>query len=118
MTNFDFDMDSKPRRTKEQVEDTNGALIQENLQVDETAVKRKTETDTTNGKNTDFKKPKPFFTKKKSDSDDESADDEDVNEDKNGSSTTLYTSKAINQQPGHTGFLTFATLLHKKYLNI
>ena len=70
----------------------------------ETAVKVKPATDTTNGKNNDFNKIK--------------SDSDDVNEDKNGSSTTLYTSKEINQQPGHTGFLTFATLLHKKYLNI
>ncbi len=27
----------------------------------------------------------------------------------------VYSSKAINIQPGHTGFLTFATLLHKEY---
>ena len=57
MTNFDFDMDSRPRRTKEQVEDTNGALVKEDLPVDETAVKRKPETDTTNGKIADFKEP-------------------------------------------------------------
>ena len=32
-----------------------------------------------------------------------------------GNKESVYTSKAINIQPGHTGFLTFATLLHKDY---
>ena len=32
------------------------------------------------------------------------------------SSTAIYSAKAINQQPGHTGYLTFATLLHKDYI--
>lgn len=29
--------------------------------------------------------------------------------------SAMYSAKPINIQPGHTGFLTFATLLHKDY---
>ncbi len=32
-----------------------------------------------------------------------------------GGKAGVYSCKAINIQPGHTGFLTFATLLHKEY---
>jgi hypothetical protein len=46
--------------------------------------------------------------------DDDDDDDDDLN--KNGYIVSRYAAKAINQQPGHTGFLTFATLLHKDYL--
>jgi hypothetical protein len=44
-------------------------------------------------------------------------DDELCDRDKANSAAKgfTYTSKAINIQPGHTGFLTFATLLHKDY---
>jgi hypothetical protein len=51
---------------------------------------------------------------------DNNDDDDDQEEDdylnKDGNIVNRYAAKAINLQPGHTGFLTFATLLHKDYL--
>jgi hypothetical protein len=45
----------------------------------------------------------------------ESNDDDDDDENGDCPAVTKYAAKAINSQPGHTGFLTFATLLHKEY---
>ena len=50
--------------------------------------------------------------KKENESDNESNDDE---LDEDVPRVVQYAAKAINSQPGHTGFLTFATLLHKDY---
>lgn len=70
-------------------------------------------------KETDNKNKKKWIKKaknyKKDDSESESEDDDTDDE---GSVAKQYTAKPINIQPGHTGFLTFATLLHKEYLKI
>ena len=50
--------------------------------------------------------------KKENESESESNDEE---LDDDTPRVVQYAAKAINSQPGHTGFLTFATLLHKDY---
>lgn len=56
-------------------------------------------------------------TKKKSARRD-SEDSDFSGDEENEITTALYSAKPINIQPGHTGFLTFATLLHKDFSNI
>ena len=63
--------------------------------------KSEQKTDNKNGNNQNRKRPN-----------DDSDNDSDYQE---GLTTSMYSAKPINLQPGHTGFLTFATLLHKDY---
>ena len=54
--------------------------------------------------------------KRKSDRDENNSDSDESDEESDaGPAKCQYAAKAINMQPGHTGFLTFATLLHKEY---
>jgi tRNA (adenine57-N1/adenine58-N1)-methyltransferase len=94
MPNFDFNMDMKVTN-----ETTNQS---ENVNSDEN--KRKEACNHNENKNSNKKH------KKSTDS-----DEDDDNSD-NVSNESIFTAKAINLQPGHTGFLTFATLLHKDFL--
>lgn len=91
MPDFNFDMDSI--KVKKIDEDAGGGVTEE--KIDEQPAKKRSRT---NGGD---------------DEDDE--DDDEENGDDGGSSK--YAAKPINQQPGHTSFLTFATLLHKDFLN-
>lgn len=54
-------------------------------------------------------------TKANDDDDVDNENEESESDSENGAKTTVYTAKPINLQPGHTGFLTFATLLHKDF---
>ncbi|RMZ96371.1 tRNA (adenine(58)-N(1))-methyltransferase catalytic subunit TRMT61A [Brachionus plicatilis] len=54
---------------------------------------------------------KPAVKRTKNATNDSEESDEEIDE----STSTRYTAKPINIQPGHTGFLTFATLLHKNF---
>ena len=47
--------------------------------------------------------------------DEEENGGEEVDKNKNGLVVSQFVAKPINIQPGHTSFLTFATLLHKDY---
>lgn len=105
MQNFDFNMDIRPRREEEAAAEEGQEANNGNDKNDEEASKRKQETDKKKSKK-----------KKSSDSDNEESES---SEDENKQDClSVFTAKAINLQPGHTGFLTFATLLHKKYLNV
>ena len=66
-----------------------------------------------NKRNNKSKKRKEKKDENDSNSESDENDDEDENEDR--PAVVKYAAKAINSQPGHTGFLTFATLLHKEY---
>ncbi len=55
--------------------------------------------------------------KKRKNQDNNNSDD-DLDGDNFDGNSSLFTAKAINLQPGHTGFLTFATLLHKNFQQI
>ena len=100
MQNFDFNMDQRqPAGVKEDAAEDTGNN-QEN--------KRKE----TNEK----KNNKKFKSNKNGDNEEDEANESGSDLDNNdGSVVTHYTAKAINLQPGHTGFLTFATLLHKDF---
>ena len=111
MQNFDFDMDSKP---------VVAAKAESNEIAPETTAANQEETDS--NKRKDFKKPvKNTKRTKKSNENSNSSGSESECEDeslKNGLVSTIFAAKAINIQPGHTGFLTFATLLHKDFLEV
>ncbi len=47
--------------------------------------------------------------------DNKNSDESEDEVDDEGVTKAMYSAKPINIQPGHTGFLTFATLLHKDY---
>jgi hypothetical protein len=108
MTDFDFNMDMKPKNATKETQET--TTLNE---ADET-VKRK-QSDETNKDSEIHKKTKnEKINIRKSTADSDASEDDESN--KNCLTSSIYTAKAINQQPGHTSFLTFATLLHKKYL--
>ena len=94
MPNFDFNMDMKvSNEANDQVDTVNS---------DEN--KRKEPGNNNENKNSNKKQ------KRSTDSDEDDTNGDDV------SNESIFTAKAINLQPGHTGFLTFATLLHKDFL--
>lgn len=69
-----------------------------------------------NKKNNKSKKRKDGKDENESKSESENEDDDDDDDDNlSRPAVVKYAAKAINSQPGHTGFLTFATLLHKEY---
>jgi len=94
MPSFDFNMDMRmSNETNDQADNVNNE-----------EAKRKEPGSNSDNKNSN-KKPK-----RSTDSDEEDANSVDE------SNESIFTAKAINVQPGHTGFLTFATLLHKDFL--
>lgn len=104
ISNFDFDIDIRNAKKREDFfkkkeEEANGSKQQQ--QSGEEVSKK-------NFKNN--KKPK--LVKNEESNDEEDDEDSEVDE-QDKTQTITYTAKPINQQPGHTGFLTFATLLHK-----
>ncbi len=102
MTDFDFDMDKK-RKEENENENENG----DNEECSDSLKRKQLD---------NAQKSKRSCKKKNDESEDENdLGGEDL--DKNGLTSTIYTAKPINLQPGHTSYLTFATLLHKKYLN-
>ncbi len=68
-----------------------------------------------NKKNNKSKKRKDNKDENESISESDNEDDDDDDDNLNRPAVVKYAAKAINSQPGHTGFLTFATLLHKEY---
>lgn len=135
MQNFNFNMDWKPtgQRSKEttgQVDSTTSTVKEsqpakinddecmKDVESAEAAVSDRKEAHNKQkqGKSGAKKRPKKS-NENESDSDqDESSSDLDTPVQQNNPSAPVYTAKAINLQPGHTGFLTFATLLHKDFL--
>lgn len=112
MTNFDFDMDNRQKKIEEKnKKEAAETEKKENGDTISESSKRKPEENSTNL----VKKSKKSFKNKIDESGEESDFSSDLS--KNGLTTSIYTAKAINQQPGHTSYLTFASLLHKKYLN-
>jgi tRNA (adenine57-N1/adenine58-N1)-methyltransferase len=93
LQNFDFNLDMRN--------------LDNDNKNEENSEKRADESNKNNAKNS-----KKFKKNNNRESDDDSDEDMDENGD-NDSHSTTYTSKPINLQPGHTSFLTFATLLHK-----
>lgn len=112
LQDFNFDMDWKRPKEKDNEEvkqDTEETDVKKEEEGEE--LKRKQQPD-------DNKKPK----NKKSKNNDQSENEEDSESENDvenqGSTQAQYTAKPINIQPGHTGFLTFATLLHKDFQKI
>lgn len=91
MADFNFDMDSKKSKSDDVAE-----------KCDDVAEK-----------NDDQPAKKRSRANEENEEDDE---DEEENDDEGGKASK-YAAKPINMQPGHTSFLTFATLLHKDFLN-
>jgi hypothetical protein len=107
MANFDFNMDMK-------IESANPNSIKngdKETHLEDDASKRKL--DTCNNELLIKKK------KSKLDSNNEESDSSGDDEECTANSKTVqYAVKPINLQPGHTSFLTFATLLHKDFQKI
>ena len=120
---FDFEHDVRDhKRTNEA--NKNDVVVEE----DEESIEIKTEPIETDRKTKikiDFKrnnknrKMRKRDTKRKNGRDEAVDSNDDSNNDDSdedaGPAVSQYAAKAINMQPGHTGFLTFATLLHKDY---
>ena len=110
--NFNMDWRPKPAVTEAEKEDKEG-VKEEGKEEEKTAVEntdnqKRKEANNNNGKRKKFKKGG-----KNNDSDNEDDSGDDSSDEAGEGGKTIYTAKAINLQPGHTGFLTFATLLPK-----
>ena len=109
--NFNMDWRPKPAVTEADKVDKEEGKEEEKTAVEnaETDNQKRKEANNNNGKRKKFKKGG-----KNNDSDTEDDSGDDSNDEAGeGGGKTIYTAKAINLQPGHTGFLTFATLLPK-----
>ena len=115
MLDFDFNMDNH-RVPRPPTTDNNKPVEQQDVanddqdDDDDTVCSKRKEAHDNGGAKGDLKKQK-----KTTNSDNE--DDDDNEETNAAQQVSHYAAKAINLQPGHTGFLTFATLLHKDYQN-
>lgn len=108
MQDFDFNMDIRPSKDDNQLAETKDEAQNDTEMKDGSAPKRES-----TSKPSKPAANKKFRKQKKDESDSELSSD---NDDENSTSTVRYAAKPINLQPGHTSYLTFATLLHKDYL--
>lgn len=115
MQEFDFNMDWRPVRPETTTGGANGAELKaDDTMKDDTTINPVAE------KQESVSKPKRKMRKTNdeeneggSENESSSSDDDDNERARDNKSKTIYSTKAINLQPGHTGFLTFATLLAK-----
>lgn len=129
MHNFDFNMDWKPKQAETEATDADSKPEVEAMEAETTAAAEEQpkvkESQKEVAKKPNKKKYKRYSRgnddqEESSDNDDDDEEDdanggEEVDKNKNGLVTHQYVAKPINIQPGHTSFLTFATLLHKDF---